>query len=84
MLSGDQFISSDDVKKNLIDRFAGDCVEMEGAAIAQAARLNNIPFVVIRAISDKADNSAEMDYPAFEREAAKHSARLVEDMVRNV
>ena len=84
VLSGDQFISSDDVKKNLIDRFAGDCVEMEGAAIAQAARLNNIPFVVIRAISDKADNSAEMDYPAFEREAAKHSARLVEDMVRNV
>ncbi len=84
VVSGDQFISSDEVKKNLIEQFEADCVEMEGAAIAQAAKLNNIPFVVIRAISDKADNSAEMDYPAFEREAAKHSARLVEDMVRGI
>lgn len=84
VVSGDQFISSDEVKKHLIEEFCGDCVEMEGAAIAQAARLNHIPFVVIRAISDKADHSAEMDYPAFEREAAKHSARLVEDMVRSI
>lgn len=84
VLSGDQFISSDEVKQGLIDGFCGDCVEMEGAAIAQTARLNGIPFVVIRAISDKADHSAEVDYPAFEREAAKHSARLVEDMVRNI
>ena len=46
--------------------------------------MNKIPFVVIRAISDKADDSAEMDYPTFEREAAKHSAKLVEEMVQYI
>ena len=84
VVSGDQFISSDDVKKRLIEVFHGDCAEMEGAAIAHGAYLNNIPIIVIRAISDKADGSAEMDYPAFEHEAAKHSARLVEDLVQKI
>lgn len=81
VVSGDQFISSRDIKKHLIDAFQGDCAEMEGASIAHGAYLNNIPFVIIRAISDKADDSAEMDYPSFEKEAAKHSARLVEHML---
>lgn len=81
VVSGDQFISSKEVKERLISDFAGDCAEMEGAAIAHSAYLNHIPFVIIRAISDKADDSAQMDYPTFEREAAKHSARLVEKMI---
>ena len=81
VVSGDQFISSKDVKERLIKEFAGDCAEMEGAAIAHSAYLNKIPFVIIRAISDKADDSAQVDYPVFEREAARHSARLVEKMV---
>ena len=55
---------------------------MEGAAIAQAAYLNHVPFVVLRAISDKADNSATMDYPTFEKEAARHCANLVKEMVK--
>ena len=80
VVSGDQFISSDDVKKRLIEVFHGDCAEMEGASIAHGAYLN----IVIRAISDKADGSAEMDYTAFEHEAAKHSARLVEDLVQKI
>ncbi len=80
VVSGDQFISSKDVKERLIAQFQGDCAEMEGASIAHGAYLNGIPFVIIRAISDKADDSAEMDYPTFEREAAKNSARLVEDL----
>ena len=84
VVSGDQFISSDDVKKRLIEVFHGDCAEMEGASIAHGAYLNKIPFIVIRAISDKADGSAEMDYTAFEHEAAKHSARLVEDLVQKI
>lgn len=78
VVSGDQFISSSDVKDRLISEFSGDCAEMEGASIAHGACLNGIPFVIIRAISDKADGSAEMDYPTFERQAALHSARLVE------
>ncbi len=57
---------------------------MEGASIAHGACLNKIPFVIIRAISDKADDSAEMDYPTFEAEAAKHSAALVTEMVRYI
>ena len=49
---------------------------MEGASIAQAATLNNIPYVVIRAISDKADGSAQEDYPTFEKKAAEHCAKV--------
>lgn len=81
ILSGDQFISDKAKKETLIADFQGDCTEMEGAAIAHSAYLNKIPFVIIRAISDKTDDSAEMDYPTFEREAAKHSAKLVEHMI---
>ena len=84
VVSGDQFISSKEVKDHLINDFQGDCAEMEGAAIAHGAYLNQIPFVIIRAISDKADDSAEMDYPTFETAAAIHSAKLVEDMVQRI
>ena len=79
VVSGDQFISSNEVKERLITEFRGDCTEMEGAAIAHAATLNNIPFVIIRAIADKAANSAQMDYPEFEIAPAIHSANLVLD-----
>ena len=78
IVSGDQFISDRAVKEKIAQNFDGYCTEMEGAAIAQAAHLNKVPFVVIRAISDKADDSATMDYPAFERLAVEHSVRLVE------
>ena len=81
VVSGDQFISSRDVKDFLIRTFDGSCTEMEGAAIAQSAYLNELPFVIIRAISDKADDSAEMDYPTFEHAAALHSAHLVYEML---
>lgn len=84
VVSGDQFISDKAVKERLISDFHGDCAEMEGASIAHGAYLNQIPFVIIRAISDKADDSAEMDYPTFEAQAAKHSAALVTEMVRNI
>lgn len=81
IVSGDQFISSKEIKERLIRTFDGLCTEMEGAAIAHAAYLNEIPFVIIRAISDKADDSAEEDYPTFEKKAAEHCARLIMDMV---
>jgi len=84
VVSGDQFISDKTVKKRLISEFQGDCAEMEGASIAHGAYLNQIPFVIIRAISDKADDSAEMDYPTFEAAAAKHSAALVTEMIRSI
>lgn len=77
VVSGDQFISDKEKKQWLIENFAADCTEMEGAAIAQAAYLNNIPFLIIRAISDKADDSAHMDYPAFEAMAIENSVKLM-------
>ena len=80
--SGDQFISSKEVKNKILATVGGDCTEMEGAAIAHAATLNEIPFVIIRAISDKADDSAHMDYPSFERAAAAHCAALVKDFIQ--
>ena len=57
------------------------CTEMECAAIAHAAYLNHVPYLIIRAISDKADDSAQMDYPAFEAAAIEHSVRLVTALV---
>lgn len=79
--SGDQFISSSEVKDRIIKNFEADCAEMEGASIAHGAYLNGVPFVIIRAISDKADGSAEQDYPTFEKAAAAHCAKLVADML---
>ena len=81
VVSGDQFISDQAKKDWLIENFQGFCTEMEGAAIAQAAYLNGIPFVILRAISDKADDSASMDYPTFEKKAAEHCVNLVEGMM---
>ena len=84
VVTGDQFVASKEVKDHIKTNFDGLCTEMEGAAIAQAAYLNNIPFVIIRAISDKADDSAQMDYPTFERQAIIHSVRLTEEMIRRL
>lgn len=84
IVSGDQFVSDKEVKERLSSRFGGMCTEMEGAAIAQAAWLNHIPFVIIRAISDKADDSATMDYPTFEKQAIRHSVALVEAFVKKL
>lgn len=74
--SGDQFVASAEQKARIIAATGALCTEMEGAAIAQAARRNGVPFVVIRAISDKADDSASMDYPTFEHLAAHRCATV--------
>ena len=84
VVSGDQFICDSAVKDRLITEFQGDCCEMEGASIAHGAFLNDIPFLILRAISDKADGSAEMDYPTFEKAAAEHCAALTEALVQRL
>ena len=84
VVSGDQFISSREVKDKIKENFDGCCTEMEGAAIAQTAYLNQIPFVIIRAISDKADDSATMDYPTFEKQAVEHSVRLTRGFLKRI
>ena len=80
--SGDQFVADKETKEKIIANTQAYCTEMEGAAIGQAAYLNGIPYLVIRAISDKADDSAHMDYPAFEKEAIRHTVNLVENMMK--
>ncbi len=80
VVTGDQFISSKEKKAWLTETFGGCCAEMEGAAIAHAAYLNQVPFLIVRAISDKADDSAQMDYPTFEAKAIEHSVRLIVEM----
>lgn len=79
--SGDQFIASSEQKKAIIDNFGGLCCEMEGAAIAQTCYLNQTPYVIIRAISDKADHSEEVSFEKFAEAAGKHCAAIVKTMV---
>ncbi|MBQ4284716.1 MAG: 5'-methylthioadenosine/adenosylhomocysteine nucleosidase [Lachnospira sp.] len=84
VVSGDQFISDKAVKERISGNFDGFCTEMEGAAIAQAAYLNKVPFVILRAISDKADDSATMDYPTFEKQAIANSVLLLKELASNI
>lgn len=84
VVSGDQFVSAGEKKEYLVSQFQGYCTEMEGAAIAQVCYLNKIPFLIIRAISDKADNSATMDYSEFEAKAIEHTVRLVTGMMKQL
>ena len=74
--SGDRFVAEKSVKAAILAATGGLCTEMEGAAIAQTAYRNGVPFVILRAISDKADDSAQMDYPTFERIAAHRCAEV--------
>lgn len=82
--SGDQFIGTKEGKARIKKYVQGDCAEMEGAAIAHACWLNRIPFVVIRAISDGADEEANMSYEQFVVLAAKRSSELVEKMLEKM
>ena len=82
--SGDQFISEKEQKERIISDFGGMCCEMEGAAIAQVCYLNNTPFVVVRAVSDKSDGSQSMEYEVFKGAAAKNCASIVQYMIENM
>ena len=82
--SGDQFVAEKTLKEQIISRTQALCTEMEGAAIAQTAYRNALPFVILRAISDKADDSAEMDYPTFERIAAHRCAEVTRSLARQL
>ena len=82
--SGDQFVNDKALKERIISVSQALCTEMEGAAIAHTAYRNGIPFVILRAISDKADDSADMDYPTFERIAAHRCAQVVMHLAKSL
>ena len=82
--TGDQFVCDKELKNAIIEKTGALCTEMEGGAIAHAAYRNGVPFVILRAISDKADDSAEMDYPTFEALAARRCATVVQAMAKQL
>ena len=75
--SGDQFIASKEVKAGIVSEFGAIACEMEGAAIGHVCYVNKVPFAVLRAISDKADGVAEIDYPTFCKMAADNYIKVV-------
>ncbi|RNA70663.1 5'-methylthioadenosine/adenosylhomocysteine nucleosidase [Alteribacter keqinensis] len=81
VLSGDQFIADWDQVNELREMFEGACVEMEGAAVGHAAMVNNVPFVILRSISDKANGEAAGSFTTFVEESAERSAKIVEQML---
>jgi len=82
--SGDQFISSGEKKDFIKSTFNAACCEMEGASIAHACYLNNTPFVILRCMSDMADDSAEATYGFNEETAAAESADLMMNVLENL
>lgn len=82
--SGDQFVSDAAQKADIAARTNALCTEMEGCAAAHTAYLNGVPFVVMRAISDMADNSAEVDFEEFQQKAADRAVSIVLKMIRKI
>lgn len=81
IISRDEFVASSEKVNELREIFFAECVEMEGAAVAHVCEIMNIPFIIIRSISDKADNEAEMTFLEFVKIAAKHSKLIVEGIL---
>ncbi len=82
--SGDAFITDTVRRERIVALFDPACVEMEGAAIAQVCTVNNIPFVILRSISDLAGKDAGMSYDEFSRRASQISAHVVMEMIAEV
>ena len=75
--SGDLFVAEKAAKTAITEKTGAVCTEMEGAAIAQVAAANGVPFLIIRAISDLAEKQANVSYETFEALAADRSARIM-------
>ncbi|NLY03693.1 MAG: 5'-methylthioadenosine/adenosylhomocysteine nucleosidase [Campylobacter sp.] len=82
--SGDQFINSKEPKEWIRDTFDASAAEMEGASVAQVCYALNIPFFLMRSISDEASQSAEFDFDKFMIESAKKSANFILKMIENL
>ena len=74
--SGDQFISTNEARKKIIDNFGAIAAEMEGASVGHVCAMNNVKFGVMRAISDGANDDSHMDYPTFAKIAAANSVKI--------
>ena len=81
--TGDLFVSTSEEKARIAELFGASACEMEGAAIAQTAYVNNTPFCVVRSISDSADEESSMDYMEFLPIAARNSTKITLSLVKN-
>lgn len=84
IVSGDVFVSSPELKDALQSTFQAYCTEMEGAAIGHTCFLNRVPFVIIRAMSDKADGSAHTNFNEFVKTASNYSKNIVVNMIKQM
>jgi len=84
IVSGDQFVADAKKLEYLHETFGGYACEMEGASIGQVCYLNEIPFIVIRSISDNAINGSHMDYEKFSELAIKNSIAMLKDMLQAI
>lgn len=84
ILSGDRFVASKELVNRLLKNFGGLCVEAEGAALGQVCFLNDIPFVIIRGMSDQADRAAPADFAKFVKIAAHRGSVLVLAMLERL
>lgn len=83
IVSGDQFVASSEKKKWLADTFNASVCEMEGAAIGHVCVRNNLPFAVIRAISDGGDDEASISFPEFAAAAAERSVKTLIEFAKS-
>ncbi len=80
--TGDIFCTDIEMKNKIYSKFDADCVEMEGAAIAQVCYLDNIPFIVIRSISDSPNGNNEIDFDKFVELASKRCANILKEFFK--
>lgn len=79
--SGDAFVSDPELKRFITEQFGALYAEMEGAAVAQTCVRNNVPWTVIRAISDNGDDAAAVSYADFSAQASIAAVRLMRHMI---
>ena len=84
VVSGDCFVESDEQSRRLREELGGSCVEMEGASIAQVCLLNKVKFLIIRSISDFANNDAEMSYDSFVCKAAEQAVAVLGELIAEI
>lgn len=86
ILTGDQFLTHKEKQEHryLTEELKGDCIEMEGAAVAQVCVVNEVPHLIVRTVSDKADGMAVEDYNRFFPLVAKNSLTMVEFLLKNI
>lgn len=79
--TGDIFCTEIKMKEKIRSKFEADAIEMEGAAIAQVCKLDNIPFIIIRSISDKPDGNNHITFDQFLEKAAKRCAKIIKEFL---